>query len=316
MILTLRHPARHFIYYLISRQSHKIKALVEQLSELGIPLPQEGLRFQDFVKRLILIQKSMKIPGDFEPTAARPNASTMRFLNTWKIGSMWRKDVFTARAEDMLHEAPIRRSIEVMLMGPLQADHIAKRVRSRWALPEEVMNARVIRDYSHYFWNPNALHRAEWKSFFFECYPPKTDNLDYAMAMNVSRSKEGAMLVLALSDRGADGLTNAEFYHMMRNASGLAFLQHAFLEYPSVARATAMLSTITSFKMAAEELDKHRGGSAELLDELRKMEPVYDRSQVTSIYDLPIERHALPAPIDATLVDDEEEHEEEEVSNG
>lgn len=312
MILTLRHPARHFIYYLISRQSYRIKDVMEQLSELGIPLPQVSSRVEDFTKRLILLRKSMKVPGDFEPTAPRPNEATLRFLDTWKIGSLWRRDPFTSRAADMLHELPIRRSIEVMLMGPLQADHIAKRVRSRWSLPDDVMNARVIRDYAHYFWNPAAMDRAQWKSFFFDYYPPKTDNLDYAMAMNVARSKEGALLVLALSDRGADGLTNAEFYHMMRNASGLAFLQHAFLEYPSAARATSMLATITSFKMAAEELDKHRGGSAELLDELRKMEPVYDRSPSASIYDLPIERPVLPAPIETTVA----EEQEEEVSDG
>jgi hypothetical protein len=57
-----------------------------------------------------------------------------------------------------------------------------------------------------------------------------------------------------------------------------------------------VFQSIMSFKTATEELDKHRGASAELLDELRKMQPVYDRSSVATIHDLPISRPALPAP--------------------
>lgn len=307
MILSLTHPARHYIYYLISRKTYKLKDLVEHLSSLHIPLPQDRRALEKFIQQLLFIQKNMKIPGGFNPLDSQPNENTKKFLAEWKIGSMWRRDPFTDYATDMVHEAPIRRSLEVLLLGPLQPIDIARRVASRWGFDETVMNPRVVRDFSHYFWDPKCMNASQWKAFFYDYYPKFTDNVDYAMAINVSRTREGALLVMSLSDRGADGLSNSELYSMMRNASGLAFLQHAYLERPSAGRATAMLATINSFKIATEELDKARGGSQELLEELRKMEPVYDKTPVISVYDLTVSK---PTP---ALPDNTIEHEPVEV---
>lgn len=290
MASSLRHPARNYIHYLLSRRTQKIKDVVEHLSEIEIPLPQDKNKLSEFLQTLIAIQKNMRIPAGFDPTAKLMNQQTVEFLARWKITSIWRKDEFTRRASDLLFEPDIRRHLQIMLLGPLTNINIARRICARWSLTENEFNPRVAREYSHYYWDPRSMDQAQWKSFLFNYYPKFTENTDYAVALSVPRTTEGAMLTMSLSDRGADAMTNAQIYTMMRNQSAVAFMQHALLERPSIQRSQSMLSSINTFKTAAEELDRHRGASAELLDELRKMEPVYDRSVVATIHDLPIDR--------------------------
>lgn len=299
----LRHPARHYIYYLLSRRSAKVKEIIEHLSEVQVPLPQDKQALVKLIQTLIAIQRNMRIPPGFDPLAKVMNPQTTAFLGKWKITSMWRRDPFVAKASDLLFEAHIRRSIEVMLLGPLSAQNIARKVCTRWSMPESALNPRVIREYGHYYWNYGSMNQAQWKDFLHSHYPRFTENTDYALALSVPRTTEGAMLALSLSDRGADGMSDTQMYSMMRNQTAVMFMQHALLERPSIQRAQSVLSMITSFKMATEELDKHRGASAELLDELRTMEPVYDRSIVATIHDIPIER---PVPV---LVEDNKKSE-------
>lgn len=297
MTTSLRHPARHYIYYLLSRRSAKIKDVLEHLSALEIPLPQETDRLLEFIQRISAVQKNMQIPPGFDPLAAVPNAQTAAFLEKWKIGSMWKKgDPFISSANDILFDPHIRRTVEVLLLGPLSPIHIARRVCVRHGLPEAVINPRVIREYGHYYWNYGVMNTSQWKEFLRDHFPKYFDNSDYAMALTVPRTKEGALLSLAMSDRGADAMSDTEMYTVMRNSAAMAFMQHALLERPSVNRSQGMLSAMTTFKMATEELDKHRGASAELLDELRKMEPVYDRRPMATIHDLPISRPTALLP--------------------
>lgn len=295
MILSLLHPAQRYIYYLLSRRNSKIKGILEHLSELQIPLPQDTDALVKFTGRLIALQKCMVLPPGFDPTAEVPNPQTAAFLNHWKIGSMWRRDPFVVRAEDILFDPHVRRSIEVMLLGPLTHVDIARRVCTRWGMPESALNPRVIREYSHYYWNYGVMNQSMWKDFLHSYFHRFADNTDYAMALSVPRTREGAILALSMSDRGADAMSDTEMYTMMRNSTAVMFMQHALLERPSITRSQSVLSAITSFKMATEELDKHRGASAELLDELRKMEPIYDHGIVATINDIPVRRPELPA---------------------
>lgn len=303
-MLRLRHPARHYIHYLISRRTLNVKGILENLSEMQIPLPQEKDQFLDLTRDILKLQKEMKIPSGFDPGAKLLAPGTVSFLDRWKVGGMWRKDEYVQHAIDVVFEPHIRRSIEVMLLGPLNAAAIAKRICSRWGLSDNVMNARVIKEYGHYFWHYGCMNIAEWKSFFYTHYP-RADQSDFVMALYSPRTLGGAALTLAVSDRGADQLSDTEVYSVARNASFVNFMQHALMEKPGLSRTQGAFFALQTFKMAAEELDKTRGASAELLDELRNMETVYDRGSVATVADLPIHRD-LPV-LEATLHEEEKE---------
>jgi hypothetical protein len=296
----LRHPARNYIHYLLSRQNTDIRGVVEILSDQRIPIPQENEKFQTFLRALIATRKNMMVPAGFDPLAPLLSDTTLRFLNKWGITSLWREDQFAVRARDLLKETHIRRGLEVMLLGPVSPRDIARRLCQRYDITDDVINTRVVREYGHYFWDQDSLDQAEWRSFLFDHYPKYAHNADYAVALQSPRSSEGALLVMNLSDRGADAMTDTQVYTMMRNATALHFMQHALLERPTPGRALSVMQALTSFKMAADELERRQGADVELIDELRKFKTVYDRNPVATINDLPVERNvvALPPPSD------------------
>lgn len=293
-MIRLKHPARHYIHYLLSRRSMSLKDVLQHLGDLNFPLPQERVEFSNLVGDLQRLQKEMKIPAGFDPTAENLNPATIAFLDKWKIGAMWRKDHFVDHATDALLDPHIRRSLEVLLLGPLNVGGIAHRVATRWGLSPDVMNARVIREFGHYYWLYNSMNASEWRSFFFTHYP-KGDHSDLLMALNSPRTSAGAALTLAVSDRGADALSSADAYNTFRNCAFVMYMQHATMEKPSLARTQGAFFALQAFRMAEEELDKTRGGSVELLDELRKMETVYDRGRVLTIREVPVLRPMLPS---------------------
>lgn len=293
-MIRLRHPARHYIHYLLSRRTLSVKDLLQHLGDLNIPLPQERTAFNDLAGDLLRLQKEMKIPAGFDPTVENPNAATVAFLKNWKIGAMWRRDPFVDHATDALLEPHIRRGIEVMLLGPLSHQAIAQRITTRWGLSQDVMNVRVIREFSHYYWLYDSMNTMEWRNFFFTHYP-KGDHSDVMMALQAPRTGAGAALTLAVSDRGADSLSTADVYNAMRNNAFVMFMQHATMEKPSLARTQGAFFALQAFRSAEEELDKTRGASAELLEELRKMETVYDRGRVLTIREVPVLRPLLPS---------------------
>lgn len=292
-MLLLHHPARHYIHYLLSRRTLSIRNLLEHLGDLNFPLPQERAGIEDLVGDLQRLQKDMKIPAGFNPTDPNPNPATAAFFERWKVGAMWRRDPFVKHATDALMEPHIRRSLEVMLLGPLNVAAIANRLVDRWSMSPDVMNARVIREFSHYYWLYSSMNVSQWRNFFFTHYP-KGDHSDLLMALNAPRTGAGAALTLAVSDRGADSLSSADAYNAFRNTAFVMYMQHATMERPSLARTQGAFFALQTFRMAEEELDKTRGASAELLEELRKMETVYDRGRVLTIREVPVLRPLLP----------------------
>lgn len=292
-MLLLHHPARHYIHYLLSRRTLSIRNLLEHLGDLNFPLPQERAGIEDLVGDLQRLQKDMKIPAGFNPTDPNPNPATAAFFERWKIGAMWRRDPFVKHATDAMMEPHIRRSLEVMLLGPLNVAAIANRLADRWSMSPDVMNARTIREFSHYYWLYSSMNVSQWRNFFFTHYP-KGDHSDLLMALNAPRTGAGAALTLAVSDRGADSLSSADAYNAFRNTAFVMYMQHATMERPSLARTQGAFFALQTFRMAEEELDKTRGASAELLEELRKMETVYDRGRVLTIREVPVLRPLLP----------------------
>jgi hypothetical protein len=270
-----------------------IRDILEHLGDLNFPLPQERAGIEDLVGDLQRLQRDMKIPSGFNPTDENPNAATASFFEKWKVGAMWRRDPFVKHATDAMMDPHVRRSLEVMLLGPLSVAAIANRLADRWSLSPDVMNARTIREFSHYYWLYTSMNISQWKSFFFTHYP-KGDYSDLLMALNAPRTGAGAALTLAVSDRGADALSSSEAYNAFRNTAFVMYMQHATMERPSLARTQGAFFALQTFRMAEEELDKTRGASAELLEELRKMVTVYDRGRVLTIREVPVLRPMLP----------------------
>lgn len=292
----LVHPSRHYIYYLFSKRALDVPTIVQRLVDLWLPVPTDEKKMAQFTNMLLAARQKMHFPAGYNPLDS--NEGTEAFLRRWKIEGMWRHDPFVARAGDVLLAPPIRRMVEVLLLGPLSLADIARQVRERFALPQDVMNTRVISSFMHYYWDYGALNHEQWTDCLFYWMPGY--NNDLLTALKAPRSPAGAALAIAAADRGgAQSLNPVAMYSAIRDQGFQMFMEHALNEKPSLLRTQGAMFALNIITQAEEQLDKRRGTTAELLEHLHKIETVYDNKKLRSVNDLPTIRESLPAVIDA-----------------
>ena len=123
-------------------------------------------------------------------------------------------------------------------------------------------------------------------------------------------TQAGAALTVSAADRGgSQSLNSVTMYSAIRDQGFRMFMAHALNDAPGLHRTQGALFALNIITQAEEELDKRRGGSAELLEELHKIETVYDHSELVTVADLHSVRASLPAVIDAESRDVTEEEE-------
>ena len=294
----LRHPSRHYIHYLLSKRSYDIATLVRMLGDQYLPVPQTDEHLKPFVADLKAIRDGIAPPHDFDPYARPLNLATQHYLDRWGIRGMWTADPYVCLAVDYLMEPQIRRMLEVLLLGPFTISSVARLVRRRFQLDIEAMNPRVVDAYAHYFWSFEAMSIPDWMAFVPAFI--HGDTTDYRTALMSPRTVSGMTTTLAVADRGGDELNAAARYSATRDLGFRMFMEHALLQKPSMGRTQGALLALQIMTASEFELAKHRGGSAELLEELRKIDTVYDATPMKSVQDLPVIRPAaLPRAVEA-----------------
>lgn len=292
----IKHPARHYIYYLLSKRILDAKGVLQDLVDLGLPVPQVDFDFEPLVLEITRVKATMRFPAPFNPRATAPNVETLAWLKQWKVYDIWMGSSYVAAATDILAEPNVRHLLELLLLGPLSPQAIAERIVERFQLPPHVMNSAVVRAYAHYFWDLNALDPAQWRRFLHAHYAGVVT--DYLAALQAPRSAAGAAFVIAVADKDPQLLDAAERYEA---ASTLAFrmmMHHALAERPTTGATYAAFTALNMMRMADLELDKHRGGSSLLIDELRRLRPVYDREPPLKITEAAfIQRPVLEAQV-------------------
>jgi len=310
----LRYPAKRYIYYLLSRRSLKADEVIARLDDLLFPLPQDRKDLDRLIKSILEEQRRMQFPVGYDPSNQPFNAVTAKFLSRWEITDMWSNDEYVRSATDIVHEPQIRRTLEAFLIGPLNPQAIARRLQQRFSLPEAVMNPRVVRLYAHYYWDYSAMNNAEWKDVFTKWMAGYTTD-DYQTSLMAPRSAAGAALSLAVVDRSTDSLSPVIHYATARDMAFRMFLEAVILQRPGLGRAQSALNAFQIMRGADEELAKHRGSSAELLEELRRIEVSYDSEKVLSVHDIPglkaVDIKALPSVVETegeTVEEPNDEH--------
>jgi hypothetical protein len=288
--MQISYPARHFIYYRISQRKDPLDKIIEDLGQKDLPLPQDLMVFQDFVKKVRAFKDQLEIPSAFDPTAKVLNATTVAFLKKWGIQGIWLRDPDVLRAEDYLYEGPIRMALEVMLLGPIAPSTIAERIRQRFGLSEKVMNTAVVRAYAHYFWDTRCWTPSQWATAIFE-WMPKGDKTSFLMALRAPRTPTGAAMVLGMADNDIETMDPAAMFDVMRHFGMRMFMQHATTELSSFARTQGALAAFQIAQQAADAVDRFRGGNNELLAAIGRVSVRQVGQTYPTIYDLPAQRN-------------------------
>ena len=300
MRLLLKHPARHYVYYLLTRRLHTVTELLEEMGVLGLPVPGDESGLEQLGSEVLRVRATLMLPVPFNPRDKTPTPETLTVLRALRIHDIWRQPAAVLKATEILGEPRIRHLLELLLFGPLTAAAIADRIAARFGLPQDAMNAAVVRAYAHYFWDVNALDPGQWRNFVTMHYPSVAT--EYHAALSASRSRAGAAFVIAVADRDYQSLSPADRYEA---ASTMAFgmlMHHGLSCDGATGRVYAAAMALNMMRVADEQLALHRGASTDLIDELRRLGTVYDREKPLRITDATyINRPALLA--DSKVID-------------
>lgn len=288
----LSHPSKYYIYYLFSERRLDVGAIVQLLGDSGLPVPQTEKQLGYFVQVLLRERKKMRIPAGFNPTQRPLNKQTQRFMKDWRIKGMWLHDPMVDRALDILVGEPLlRRFLEILLLGPLGRSYIAARARQHFELSERELNTGVVRHFEHYFWNRSQLNIQEWKDIIFNWIPGRNDEM--LAALTAPHDQVGAAVSLNAAGM-QNSLSSVTIYQTARDQMFRLMMEHCLQDRPSLARTQAAGMALQAVTHAEEQLDRHRGGGAELLQELQRIDTVYDNRPLTTVNELPLTPRALP----------------------
>ncbi len=296
--MAIAHPSRYFIHYLLSQtlgtktKDSASASVVSRLGELGLPVPQDEVQLKSFLAALDATRAKMKPPPGFNPAAAVPTAATKAFLQTWKIEEAWRGGLREALQlfED---RAEMRRAISVMLLGPLSRRVVAHLIRKHYGLREHQLTTQTLLLYEHYFWNGQIMDVQDWRRIFSKAWYPGYVT-DFLLALDAPRDQVGAATVVNTALRQGAAVNAVHAFTTMQHYGFRMFMETAAGSGPPLPRAQSAALAFNIYRMAEEELDRRRGGSSEVIAELRKIGRLYDNSPIRTVIDIPIEPKSVP----------------------
>lgn len=280
----LEHPARYYIFFLFAQRRYKTKEVLSLLFRQGMPLPRDQKEFDAFAADLDRVQAEMKFPPGFTLNNLA-HIPTADWLRDHRIYDMAAREPHVMYAVDILDQPSLRRELEIMLLGPLDYGDIAKRLVTLHGLDPTVMNRATVKYYAHYFWNSEALSMQRWPALL-QSLPFSEDYFSVFMA---PKSQVGAAMSVYVATRGGSGIPKEQtMFRYVRDTCFMEFIKVAATRYPGMQKAMAMQGLVNSLISAQEQVDMRRGGSAELLDEIRRMETKFDERRLTQAEELPL----------------------------
>lgn len=307
----INHPARHFIYYLLSRRTNRAAVILDRLLDLGL-MPETPYYAKELARQILVAQKKVVPPSGFTKDLSEEKASA--FLETWKIGDFWRRTPEIKQAKAILTGNPeVRRAIEIMLLGPISPSDIALRIQKRYGATSKEVNTAVVRLYGHYFWNIAAMSRSSWVSFL-EMLVGDHDRTAYLAALQAPRSSSGVTLTLMYAERVEDEIDPVATYTTVRNLAFRQFMETSLTAHPKVsllAKSQAALLSLQAMRAAEEELVRLRGVSNNaFLEQLQRFEHKLDHKLPVSATQFLAADNISDSPhgqvIDATVAEEQE----------
>ncbi len=322
----LIHPARHYIHYLISKAPFDPKPpkkvnektapeaipqippfalnVVRQLGNYGLPVPQTTDLLTIFCRELVDTRNTMraKMPPGFNPTAKVPNAATKRFLVSWGMEDAWaREKSFVSAVSLFERRADVRRALSVLLLGSLEHKDAAKIIRNFYGLPERDMNTRVVSLYAHYFWNTEILDVQQLRYCFGKDWLPGWTN-DYLVALTLPRTPLGAGETVNLALRTDSVFNPVHTFALAQSTAMRVMLESASWGGHPLQRSQALALSYNVFQNAEEQLDRRRGGSADVVEELRRILQQFDHSPLRTTLEIPITARSHASSRDVPMI--------------
>lgn len=281
----INHPARHYIYYLLSTRRYTTTELLEHLQFHDLPLPPDRRGIVELTRRVLKVGKDMTPPSVFNPTSKLPNEDTLRFVTRWGIRDAWSKNKYYARAFECMKDHPVRRFLQVCLIGPMRLEDISKYARMHFDMSEDDMNLGVVRMFAHYFWNMGAIHR---EHLFTIISRWMGNPAEYRQAYSAPPTAGGVVLTLRAAGVPGD-LPEVVVYEAIKDAMLVKTLLHITTPNAKLGDTQAALLALQGSVVAGERVTLAQGASSELMKHLDAISTRYDTRPNATLKELPID---------------------------
>lgn len=281
----INHPARHYIYYLLSQRNLPVAELIKKLELLNIPLPPDKRGITTLVRRILTAAKDVVPPPGFNPRSLAMTPETGNFLTKWMIHDAWRRTPYYDQAFRILEHAPLRRFLQICLIGPLRYVDVAKWAQLHFDMTDKEINLGVVRAFSHYFWNMAAVDKDDLQVIIQRWIG---NSLDYRQALVAPPTPGGVYLTLRAAGVPGD-LPDAVVYGTIRDAMLIKSLTHVTTPNAKLGDTQAALLALQGSIVAGEQQSIAQGASTDLLKHLEAISTKYDTRPNASLKELPID---------------------------
>lgn len=272
----MKHPSHYYLVYLITR-GYTTAMIMDQMGELELPLPSNELGSDHFKRYLSELRAETQPPPHFAPSSRPMPPATATWLKKQKIFNLWDGDPQALRAVDVLTAGEIRRFVDILLLSPMSFAGIVEKTTSWFGLDQNILDVGTLKFYAHYFWNPSCMAEKEWVQFLkmYGCHSPD----EILLSLRVPRTMGGIATILAAAG-APEQIQPVVLFTTMRDQAFKMFMRHASVPGSYHLNTQGMFQALMMVMHAEEQLDKYRGGSSDLIEELQKIETQHDETTV------------------------------------
>lgn len=156
-ILSLRprHPSERFILFLLTQQDPDVCHTEVILAQLeACKLPSADDQHVDLLRMELL----RDLPTPFVP-GNRRHQKSMDFLRRFEVYDLHHPNAAVEEAASVLADFPVRRRVEIGLLGRVSPSLIAKEVGEQQGV---VLTEDGVRAYERFFWDVSTMSLEEW----------------------------------------------------------------------------------------------------------------------------------------------------------
>lgn len=264
--MKLKHPAEKFVVFLLTSHraaKHDNDWVRKHLEYYGLP-PADN----DYLDQL---RERLKPPRPFYPKDPDHEASA-RFLRSWGVEEMHRDGDDISKINALLLNHPLRRQVEILLLGGVPSQEISERLSTRF---EIVLEPETVRLYAYYYHDVKALSLDEWA----EVHHHYDDSHDREMAITCGPN-------MALHRIGFQAMIETKTI-MRRIQQSLYFDFMAVDKMPINKTTVAMKTKIATAAIKVDErLSQSDVALRDVLDQFKKFQMKQDEAKVVSLDDL------------------------------
>ena len=258
----MKHPNEYWLKYMLMFSDLSLEQICEAAVLYEMPEPDTDY--------LLVIREQLERT---KPSPFRLDfAETRKWVRRQRFMSLAKEDKYPVQARDLLGNTKVRPVLEALLIADTPLDSVALYIKD---ITGQAVTKRVIKMYSHYFWNRELLSTSQWFDYL--------RHHDNGRLLKSCYSRGEAFALWKLGHKVE--LSQKEVIRDLFHESSMRFFETAEMPNGKETAMTAKLWAENIFK-ATEELNKTGDAVSQVIDGLRDIAIKLGKRDISSVQDL------------------------------